>query len=168
MVAVLADLPGPKVRAASFPDGGTVLARRQHRAARAGGGASTRRHICVDYPTLLDDLDAGDRVVIGDGAISLRRATSRRRRRVDARCSTGGQTQGCPGVHLPAERLRLTTPTDEDLELAAVMVGRGRRLPRACRSSARGDDLRKVRDAVAPATVPPRRQDRDARRRSTT
>src|SRR6478752_4613499 len=72
VVAVLADLPGPKVRAASFPDGVTVLAAGtsvQLVPAAVGREASSCDRICVEYPTLLDDLQPGDKVVVGDGAI---------------------------------------------------------------------------------------------------
>src|SRR4029077_12285404 len=74
VVAVLADLPGPKVRAASFPAGVTVpaagtMGRRVP--ADAERTASSRDEFCVEYPTLLHDLERGDKVVVGDGAISL-------------------------------------------------------------------------------------------------
>ena len=42
-----------------------------------------------------------------------------------ARIETGGHTSGEPGVHLSSENLKLTTPTDEDLELAEVMAAAG-------------------------------------------
>src|SRR4051812_20199926 len=70
VVAVLADLPGPKVRAASFPDGVTALAAGSTvRLVPAGAGcsASSAEQICVEYPTLLHDLQPGDTVVVGDG-----------------------------------------------------------------------------------------------------
>ena len=37
----------------------------------------------------------------------------------------GGRAQGCPGVHLPSERSRLATPTEEDLVLAETMAAAG-------------------------------------------
>jgi len=71
VVAVLADLPGPKVRSGQFPDGGAELVAGSSLSMSAVDGPSTAAHITVDYPTLADDLCAGDRVVLGDGAISL-------------------------------------------------------------------------------------------------
>jgi pyruvate kinase len=78
----------------------------------------------VDYPTLASDVEPGDRVVIGDGAITLRVEEVRH---PDVVCSvtTGGRVQGRPGVHLPAERLRMNSPTDEDLQLAERMSAAG-------------------------------------------
>ena len=42
-----------------------------------------------------------------------------------ARIDTGGRVNGQPGVHLPSEKLRLTTPTPEDLVLAEAMAVAG-------------------------------------------
>ncbi len=154
VVAVLADLPGPKVRAASFPDGITVLAAGttvRLVPADAGRDASSCDEICVEYPTLLDDLRRGDKVLVGDGAISLM-VEAVGVDAVTAQVVTGGQTQGCPGIHLPGHRLRLSTPTDEDLEMAKVMVGHGVDFLAVSFVRAAAD-LRKVRAAVSPATV---------------
>jgi pyruvate kinase len=123
-VGVLADLPGPKVRAGRFPDGGVSLAAGAFVHLCAGDSMSGAGTIMVEYDTLLDDLAVGDRVILGDGAISMR-ITEIGSERADALIETGGRTQGRPGVHLPSERLRLTTPTDEDLVLAEAVAAAG-------------------------------------------
>jgi pyruvate kinase len=113
--------------------------------------ASTCDEIGVDYQTLLDDLHTGDRIVIGDGAITLRVETITA---VGARCQvrSGGHAQGRPGVHLPSERLRLQSPTAEDLALAAAMATEGADFLAV--SFVRGaEDLHKVRAAVAPLST---------------
>jgi pyruvate kinase len=126
-VAVLADLPGPKVRSGRFPDGGSLLvegALVDLVPSTAEAAVSTAELITVDYPTLLTDVAEGDRIVLGDGAISLHvHAVSAGA--VHAVVLTGGRVQGRPGVHLPSERLRLTSPTEEDLELAVEMAAAG-------------------------------------------
>ena len=98
--------------------------------------------------TLLDDLHGGDRIVIGDGAITL---GSNGSRPTGAECQvrSGGHTQGRPGVHLPSERLRIQSPTPEDLSLAAAMAAEGADFL-AVSFVRDADDLDKVRDAVAP------------------
>lgn len=123
-VAVLADLPGPKVRAGRFPDGGVFLMEGAVLRLVPGEGGSDASTVTVDYPTLLADLSPGDRLVLGDGAITLV-ADVVGDEAVSARVITGGRVQGRPGVHLPSERLRLTAPTDVDLELAAAMAAAG-------------------------------------------
>jgi pyruvate kinase len=123
-LGVLADLPGPKIRAGRFPEGGVALVAGAYLALRAGDRTSDAGAMYVDYPTLIDDLRVGDRLILGDGAISMR-VVHMTGDSAQAMIETGGRTQGRPGVHLPSERMRLTTPTDDDLELAEAMAAAG-------------------------------------------
>lgn len=145
-IGVLADLPGPKVRAGQFPEGGVELEARTVVHLRAGDGPSDADTIRVGYPTLLDDIDVGDRVLIGDGSICMRveniTSTS-----AAAVVETAGRTQGKPGVHLPSERLTLTTPTDEDIALAERMVAAGVEFL-AVSFVRHADDVRRMREVV--------------------
>ena len=148
VVAVLADLPGPKVRAAPFPVEGAELAAGSMVMMVTDVETSSASVVGVDYETLLQDLHGGDRIVIGDGAITL---AVEHVGRLGARCQvrSGGHAQGRPGVHLPSERLRIQAPTPEDLVLAAAMAMEGADFLAV--SFVRGaNDLRQVRSAVAP------------------
>ena len=71
VIAVLGDLPGPKIRAGAFPDGGIAWAEGDVVHLRVGDGPSTSTEVTVDSATLLEDIGPGERCVIGDGAISL-------------------------------------------------------------------------------------------------
>ena len=123
-IGVLADLPGPKVRAGEFAPPGVQLEAGSVIRFELGDGPSDAEVICVDYPGFLEDLAVGDRVVIGDGAICTRVERLEPTSAV-AVVENGGRAQGCPGVHLPSERSRLTTPTAEDLVLAETMAAAG-------------------------------------------
>ena len=123
-VAVMADLPGPKVRAGSFPEGGVDLPATGVVRLVAGEGTSTADTIAVDYPDLVTHVDVGERVVLGDGEISLR-VVSKENDTLVTEVESGGRTQGRPGVHLACERLALHAPTAEDLELAEAMASAG-------------------------------------------
>jgi pyruvate kinase len=123
-IGVLADLPGPKIRAGQFPDGGVTLDAGRYVSVHAGDGASTAEVIWIDYPTLLDDLRVGDHLILGDGAITLR-IVAIGPDGGQALIESGGPTQGRPGVHLPSERTRLATPTEEDLVLAEQAAAAG-------------------------------------------
>jgi pyruvate kinase len=124
-VGVLVDLPGPKVRTAPFPDGGDELAAGDTVELRCGAAASDHLAIGVD----LDDLGvrAGDRIVLGDGAVVLevvagpggpgQPATARVRR--------GGRMQGRPGIHLPDGAGGVSGPTARDLDLARAAHAAG-------------------------------------------
>ena len=123
-VAVLADLPGPKVRAGRFPEGGVEFAAAGLVRLVEGEQMSDAGHIRIAEPGLVGGLRPGDRVVLGDGAITFT-VESVESSGVAARVDTGGRTQGSPGVHLSSERLHLSTPTDEDLVLAEAMAAAG-------------------------------------------
>jgi len=123
-VGVLADLPGPKIRAGSFPEGGVNLDPGDRVRLVPGTGPSTARVVSVDYPPLLDDVDPGDRVVIGDGGITMR-VVDTDGSAVLAEVESGGRTQGHPGVHVSCERLQMSAPTARDLELADAVAAAG-------------------------------------------
>ncbi len=123
-VAVLADLPGPKIRSGRFPEGGAMLEPGATIHLRPGDAASDADVMYVQYPTLLDDLRMGARVVLGDGAISMT-VLEVDADQATARIETGGRANGQPGVNLQSDMLRLTTPTEEDLVLAEAMAAAG-------------------------------------------
>jgi pyruvate kinase len=123
-VAVLADLPGPKIRAGTFPDAGVDLHPGGVLRLVPGRGPSTADVIAVDYSQVLDDVEVGDRVALGDGGITLR-VTGAEPGRALAEVETGGRVQGRPGVHLPSERMQMHAPTDADLVLAETLAAAG-------------------------------------------
>jgi pyruvate kinase len=123
-VAVLADLPGPKIRAGSFPPEGVRLFAGDTIELEPGDGPSTTRRITVPYATLLDDLTVGSRVQLGDGAIAMR-VLDVGPEVATARLETGGETNGRPGVHLSSDTLRLPSPTEHDLVLAEAVAAAG-------------------------------------------
>ena len=123
-VAVLADLPGPKIRAGAFPDGGVRLVAGEFIMLRPGEGTSDVDHITVPYRTLIEDLVVGSRVQLGDGAIAMR-VTEIGADSVMAQLENGGEATGRPGVHLSSETLRLPSPTAEDLVLAEAVATAG-------------------------------------------
>jgi pyruvate kinase len=145
-VAVLADLPGPKIRSGRFPEGGVDLVPGRDVRLVAGDGPSSADVIVVQYPSLLDDLRVDSVVHLGDGGISMRvmRITDDG---AVAEIETGGRGNGQPGVHLSSETMQLTTPTDEDLELAEVMASAGVELMAVSFVRA-GEDLDRVREVV--------------------
>jgi pyruvate kinase len=123
-IAVLADLPGPKIRAGAFPDGGIRLVAGEIVELSSGDGPSTADRITVAYPTLLEDLRVGARVQLGDGAIAMR-VLQIGDECATAQLETGGEANGRPGVHLSSDNLRLPSPTANDLVLAEAVAAAG-------------------------------------------
>lgn len=114
-VGILCDLPGPKVRAASFPDGGVRLSEGDVVQLAPGRTASTKERIEVNDDSVAS-LEPGDRCSLGDGAVTLE-VTGSADGVSTAVVIVGGLVQGRPGVHVPSNRLQMRTPTPQDLEL---------------------------------------------------
>ena len=123
-VAVLADLPGPKIRTGAFPAGGIRLDAGETVQLASGAGPSDQHRITVAYPTLLEDLTVGARVQLGDGAIAMR-VLEIGDEHATAQLETGGEANGRPGVHLSSDNLRLPSPTARDLVLAEAVAAAG-------------------------------------------
>jgi pyruvate kinase len=148
VVAVLADLPGPKVRCGDFGDEGVHLATGTQVSIVPGEGSSDTNRITVDYPSLLDDLARGDTVIIGDGVITLT-VTDADREVVRADVMTGGQATGRPGFHIPSERVQLCTPTPHDIELLQGIQDRSLEVDYVAVSFVRtAKDIQAVRDVL--------------------
>ncbi|MCU0267541.1 MAG: pyruvate kinase [Acidimicrobiales bacterium] len=123
-VGVLVDLPGPKVRAGQFPEAGATLVDGRRLRLVPGREASSDEVVHVDYDELVTDVHVGDRLVFGDGGVVVQTID----KTADGLVATvlhGGRLSGRPGVHIPADRLRLTTPTAEDLRQLDAFVEAG-------------------------------------------
>jgi pyruvate kinase len=126
-VAVLVDLAGPKIRLGELPDGALTLdADERVRFVRASSGQTAEGRPDADegppeltttYAPLLDELHAGDRVMLADGIVSLRvvRVTGEY-----AECEVvqPGQVRSRQGVNLPGVKLSAPALGPEDRENA--------------------------------------------------
>jgi pyruvate kinase len=129
-LAIMVDIPGPKIRAGSFGTSAVPLAVGDDiQLVEAFGEASTAERITVERDRVLAQLKVGDRVHIGDGGVSL--MVTQVGSRVEARVTSGGAVMGKPGLSLPSsimddrlptedDRLRLEALRDEEFEILAV------------------------------------------------
>ncbi len=122
-VGILADLPGPKVRIGKLPEP-TDLVPDTHILLSPDEGPSSKDRFTVDYSGLLSDVRVGDRLAIGDGAIILQ-VDEHAGDALKARVLFGGTIQGSPGLHIPSDRLKMSTPTPHDLKLLDAFVEAG-------------------------------------------
>ena len=113
-VGVLVDLPGPKVRAASFGDDPVVFVEGAAVQLRIGHLRSRAAVIEVDYEAFFRDVESGGRMSIGDGRVILQLG-DRDGDRMSSTVIHGGVLSGRPGLHIPADRLSVSAPTPEDL-----------------------------------------------------
>jgi pyruvate kinase len=125
-VAILVDLPGPKIRTTPFPEGGVSLLTGSQvvLCPHPLAPSSNAEVIGVSVPELVESLQEGDRVALGDGGVALI-AEERDGSSMKVRVIAGGKVQGRPGVTAPASRLSLTTPTPDDIERLEVLLEEG-------------------------------------------
>lgn len=123
-LGILADLPGPKIRIAPLPRGGAMLEQDAEVILRPGQVASDARVLEVDYERLLEDVREGDRVGLADGQV-LVEIQSAAGSELRARVLHGGLLRGRPGFYIPADRLSLDTPTEQDLRYSEAFVAAG-------------------------------------------
>ncbi|MGI8776444.1 MAG: pyruvate kinase [Acidimicrobiales bacterium] len=126
LIGVLGDLPGPKIRAGAFPDGGVGLTVGAMVELVPGGDedGSGERCIAVDHPAAIGALREDDRVAVGDGAVELLVRTAGPDR-VTAEVLAGGWIQGRPGLALPSGSLTMGSPTPKDLKLLEALAEAG-------------------------------------------
>jgi pyruvate kinase len=150
-LAVLVDLPGPKVRLGRLDPNPVQIKPGQTFELRPDGPGDDRG-ASTTYPGLASDLEPHDRVLLADGAIELA-VEEIRGDIVVMRCISGGVVGSGQGVNVPAERLGLPAVTDRDreglahaLDLEADFVAQS-----FVRSPA---DIRELRAAMGERYVP--------------
>jgi pyruvate kinase len=124
VLAVLADLQGPKIRVGVLSGDGFPLRTGDDCELVAGADTTPAPAIPVVYERLAGDLAPGDHVLLDDGAIELevRRVEGRRVRCVVLR---GGTIRSRKGVNLPGVRVSAPALTAKDREDLATAVRAG-------------------------------------------
>jgi pyruvate kinase len=112
-VAVLLDLPGPKLRSGHFPDGPVELHDGDSIALTGRPVDGRADLIPVSYPYLAEDIPAGSRILMDDGRLELQALAADG---PDLRCQVvhGGILQDHKGVNFPDVPLRLPSVTEQD------------------------------------------------------
>ena len=112
-VALMVDIPGPKIRAGSF--GSEPIHLVVDSAIELVEGfneSSTSKRIIVEREGVLQALRMGDQVHIGDGGVSL--SVEKLGSTTVARVTSGGAVMGKPGLSLPSSIVNEQLPTLED------------------------------------------------------
>src|SRR5271169_4798793 len=114
-LAIMVDIPGPKIRAGSFGTSPVELTVGAEIDLVEGfAKPSTAQRIVVERENVLSLLRVGDAIHIGDGGISLDVIQSGKKVRTIV--SSGGTAMGKPGLSLPSSILNDRLPTDDDRE----------------------------------------------------
>ncbi|MDR7422472.1 MAG: pyruvate kinase [Armatimonadota bacterium] len=122
-LAVLQDLPGPKLRVGALPGGAMTLAGGQEVVLASGGGAGDGL-IPIAYAHLADDVRAGVRIFLQDGEIALK-VTAVDGRLVRCRVERGGRLRQHAGLNVPGVPLSVPAVTDDDLRCLEWGIAHG-------------------------------------------
>src|SRR5918992_1388003 len=125
-VAILGDLPGPKLRIGPVKGGVTELARDSRVVLTADNVEGTAERLPVAWPGFAELVDAGDVCYLADGAVRLRVEES-----VDSdvvtKVEVGGSVASRQGLNLPNVTVSLPAVSGEEIVDAAdgIMIARG-------------------------------------------
>ncbi|MGH7728714.1 MAG: pyruvate kinase [Vulcanimicrobiaceae bacterium] len=116
-VAILQDLPGPKVRTGEFADGtaSVLLVADANFTLVTTQRAGDAGCVSVNYAGLPGDVEVGKRLYLADGAIALR-IVALAPERIDTRVEVGGALRAQQGINYPDGTLSVEAVTDRDLE----------------------------------------------------
>ncbi len=125
-VAVLQDLPGPKVRTGPLADGApsVLLANGAPFTLTTDAVSGTSARVGVSYGGLAKDVEPGKQIYLADGAIVLR-IESIDGSDVHTRVESGGALRPMQGINYPDGTLALDAVTDRDLEHLAFGLDAG-------------------------------------------
>ncbi|QJA05973.1 pyruvate kinase [Thermosulfurimonas marina] len=123
-VALLADLPGPKIRVGLLPQEPLELKRGTRVFIVPEEKSSDPRTIPIPLPGLLDFLRPKQSIYLNDGLIQLL-VEEVSRGRAQARVVVGGELFSHKGVNLPGMDLGISAFTEEDRRLMAFALSQG-------------------------------------------
>jgi pyruvate kinase len=118
-VAILQDLPGPKLRVGMIEGGHAVFKPGDQLCLTCGSSEEgNERRLSVSWGGLADAVDAGDIVYLADGAIRLRvDAVRSAEGEIDTVVEVGGRVASRQGLNIPGSTRGLQAVPEEDLEM---------------------------------------------------
>tara|TARA_R110002126_G_scaffold101167_6_gene233087 strand:- start:5059 stop:6528 length:1470 start_codon:yes stop_codon:yes gene_type:complete len=117
-VAILADLPGPKMRTGTFLGGGIDLVEREVVRIRSGEGRAIAGEVLVSVEGLCESVKPGHRIFLADGQVEVI-AEDVFGDTIQGRVHRAGRVGDRKGVHLPDSAVKYELPTEEDREWIA-------------------------------------------------
>jgi pyruvate kinase len=112
-LAIVADLPGPKIRTGRLATRPLRLRAGQRLVLTGQDVVGNDERIGVTYPRLAQDVRPGDRILLADGLIELR-VLGTRTEEVLCRVVNGGSLGERKGVNLPGVKLSVSSLTPHD------------------------------------------------------
>jgi pyruvate kinase len=151
-VGILLDLQGPKIRLGKFEGGKCVLQTGARFTITTEEILGNENRASTIYKQFATDVRRGDRVLLNDGAVSLR-VTATDGVSVDLDVVSGGPIGNQKGINLPGVKVSAPSLTEKDLADLAAGLAAG--VDYVAMSFVRNSaDVRAVRDHMDSARVP--------------
>ncbi|MDE3165334.1 MAG: pyruvate kinase [Acidobacteriota bacterium] len=113
-IGILLDLQGPKIRLGAFENGGCTLTAGSEFTITTEKVLGTSERASTGYGHFAKDVQAGDRVLLADGAIELR-AVASDGTSVRTEVVSGGAIGDHKGINLPGVKVSIPSMTEKDL-----------------------------------------------------
>jgi len=125
-LAILQDLPGPKVRTGSLAGGveSVTLETGTSFTLSTRPLEGTKNGVSVSYPGLAHDVEIGKRIYLADGAIALR-AMAKTDVEITTVVEVGGELRAQQGINYPDGSLAIDAVTDRDFAHLAFGLEHG-------------------------------------------
>ena len=145
-VAIMGDLPGPKMRIGRLAEEPIELTRGQQFALQLDEIEGNRERVSIDFTVLPQVVKPGDKIFINDGFIQLEVETVEKGA-VHCRVMVGGELRSHKGVNFPGIDLGISAFTKNDHEF--LKFAAGQKLDAVSQSFVQSpDDIRAVREAA--------------------
>jgi pyruvate kinase len=153
-VGILADLPGPKIRAGVFSGGSVLLSQGEEVTVTTRDVPGGPALIASQYEALARDVSSGDRILLDDGALELE-VLATADSEVRCRVVTGGVLRDRKGMNLPGVKVSAPALTERDRRDArfALELGVDFLALSFVRRGSDMDALRRLRDEVGSAAL---------------
>ena len=123
-VAIVADVPGPKIRIGPLVGEEVILAVDQTWTLDGEAAPGDARRVRLEVPSLKGVAKVDDPLLLGDGSVELR-VTAVRPTSFDARVLSGGRVRSQTGAYLPRARTNTAAFSAEDRRMAEVALAEG-------------------------------------------
>jgi len=127
VIAIMGDLPGPKIRVGTVAGPGIMVKAGESVIFQRNSIAATPDRLplrfSATYDGLIDDVRTGDRLLVNEGAVRMR-IIEVRADEITATVTSGGVISSGKSLHLPDTVINAPAPTNRDAECAAWSVER--------------------------------------------
>lgn len=114
-VAILQDLPGPKLRTGSVKNGEVMLAEGARFLLRTESDEGSEKSIQINYAKLPQEVSVGDPIFIDDGRIRLK-VVRVSPTEIETQVVGGGRLRGGRGMNVPESALSIPAVSERDIE----------------------------------------------------